>query len=200
MMLTQITGAAADIVTLGEAKTWAKIDTTEDDPLIASLISSATVAAEEFTRRAFINQTWKLTIDLCPSGLDLGEGVYDLPPSALYGDLKPMIELPKVPVSSITSVTTYDTANTGTVFSSSNYSLIGNRLILNYDASWPTGLRSYGACEIVYVAGYGATSTSVPNPIKTAVLMHVQAMYDGRIVCDMPPSSEHLLRQYRVYA
>jgi hypothetical protein len=30
------------------------------------------------------------------------------------------------------------------------------------------------------------------------MLMHLQRMYDGRIVCDMPEGCERLLRQYRV--
>jgi hypothetical protein len=196
--LTLITGPTADPVTLDEAKAWAKIDSIDDDPLLAALITAAIQSAEEYTRRAFISQTWKAAFDIGGSGLDLGEGVYDLPITALYGALPRVIELPKQPAQSITSVVTYDTSNASSTYATSNYSLIGNRLILTEGALWPAALRPFGACEITYVAGYGDTSTSIPQPIKTAILMHVQHMYDGRIVCDMPAPCESLLRKYRV--
>ena len=198
--LTTTTAPATEPVTLTEAKLWAKVDSDDDDTLITALIVAAREAAENFTRRAFITQTLKLTLDLCKSqyGNYLDDGVYDLPSSILYGELPNAIELPRPPIASITSVTTYDLNNTGTIYSSSNYSLIGTRLVLNRDASWPSSMRPAGAVEIVYSAGYGSAS-SVPEAIKTAIKMHVQTMYDGRTVCELPASCEQLLRQFKVY-
>jgi hypothetical protein len=196
--LTLVTGPAAEPLTLDEAKAWAKIDGTTDDALLASLLTASIQSAEEFTRRAFITQTWKLALDLDGSGMDLDEGVYDLPISALYGSLPRAIELPRQPIQSISSVTTYDTSNASSTFPSSNYSLIGHRLVLTESATWPSNMRQCGAVEITYVAGYGSTSASVPAPIKSAILMAVQKWYDARIVCDLPESCTHLLRQYRI--
>ncbi len=146
-------GPAAEPLTLGEVKAWAKIDTSDDDPLLASLIAAARESAENYLRRSLLTQTLRLTIDLDGSGLDdcLGEGVYDLPASALYGGLPTVVELPKGPVQSITSVTTYGLDDAGTVFASSNYTLNadGSRLVLARDASWPTSLRPVAACEIL---------------------------------------------------
>ena len=87
-----------------------------------------------------------------------------------------------------------------TVFAGSNYSLNadGSRLVLAYGAQWPSSLRPVAACEIVYLAGYGDTASSVPQSVRTAMLMHVQRMYDGRIVCEMPEGCLRLLKPYRV--
>jgi hypothetical protein len=202
--LTIVTGPAADPVTLAEAKAWLRIDGTDEDVLLAVLITTAAQAAEQYLRRSLITQTWKLTLDLDCSGLDLGEGVYDLPVTALHSGLPRVIELPKGPVQSITSVKTYDLDNTESTFSSANYSAdtAGDRLVLAYGATWPSNLRPQAAAAITYVTGYGATSTNVPSPIKTGLLIHMASLYEQRGMCEdamsLPPGAQQLLNQYRV--
>lgn len=195
---------ATEPVTLSEAKAWLRIDTTDDDAIITILIATARSSAEEFLRRSLITQSWKLTLDLSGAGLnELGEGVYDLPISALYGGLPSAIPLPKGPVSGISSVTTYDLSNTSAVFASANYRLdsSGDRLILGYGAMWPSNIRPQAGCEIIYVAGYG-TSSDVPRPIKTGILIHVASLYEQRGMCedamDLPAGAKQLYGQYRI--
>ena len=69
-------------------------------------------------------------------------------------------------------------------------------------AVWPGTLRPAGAYEIVYVAGYGNTSTDVPQPIKNAMLIHVGQLYETRGQCpdsmDLPPAAKLLLQPYRI--
>lgn len=200
--LAIVTPAATYPVTSAEAKLYAKIDTTADDTLIDIFIAAATSAAEEHLKRALITQTLRLTLDLHGGALNdiLGDGVYELPVSYVYGDLPRVIKLPKQPIQSITSVKLYDTSNAESTYSSSNYFLDsdGGRLVLNNTAIWDSDLRPQAACKITYVAGYGAVS-DVPVPIKTAILMHIQKMYDERIVCDMPQSCAALLDRFKVY-
>jgi len=204
--LTLVTGPSVEPVTLTEAKTWARIDGTADDDSITQLIKAARATAEEYLRRAIITQTWRLTLDLPCSGLDqlLGEGTYDLPVSALNGDMSRAVELPKGPIQSITSVKTTDTANTQTTFAPSNYYLDapGERLVLTTGATWPSNLRSIAAIEITFAAGYGATGDSVPHPIKTGMLIHIASLYEQRGNCEdamsLPPGTKRLYDQYRV--
>lgn len=202
--LTIVTAPAAEPVTLTEAKAWAKIDDTTDDDLVTALITAARMSAEEYLRRTLISTTYKLTLDLadCPLSDLLGDGVYDLPVSILYDGLPSAVELPKGPVSSISSVVTYDTSDASSTFDTANYRIdtAGERLVLTYGTIWPTNLRSIAACEITYVAGYGSTATGVPQPIRTGIKMHIQAMYDGRGQCetDMPPGCKQLYNQYRI--
>jgi hypothetical protein len=204
--LTLVTGPATEPVTLDEAKSWLRIDDDSSDAVITTLITTARTSAEQYLRRSLITQSWKLTLDLDRGSLDdrLGEGVYDLPITALYGGLPRTVELPKAPVQSITSVTTYDLDNTATTFSSGNYSVdsAGERLVLAYGAVWPANLRATSACEILYATGYGLTSTTVPGPIKTAILIMAASIYEQRGMCDdamdIPPGAKQLLNQYRI--
>lgn len=203
--ITLVTGPTAEPVTLAEAKAWARIDGDTEDALLEQLITTARVAAEQYIRGSIISQTRKLTLDLYGSGLadNLADGVYDLPVTVLYGGLPQQINLPAGPVQSITSVVTYDLSNAATTYSADNYSLdsAGDRLFLNYGAIWPSNMRQRAACAITYVTGYGDTSTSVPQPIKTAILIHVATLYEQRGQCDgqmdLPPASKQLLNQYR---
>jgi hypothetical protein len=200
--LTLVTAPASEPVSLAEAKAWAKIDAGDDDPLVAALIAAAREAAENYLRRSLISQTWKLTQDLPPgqSADCLGEGVYDLPATILDGDLPRAFKLPRGPVQSVSSVVTYDTDNDSSTYASSNYYVdtAGDRLVLNENAVWPAPLRPRAAIAITYVAGYGDSSGSIPQAIRTAMLMHIQRMYDGRIVCDMPEGCQRLYRPYRL--
>ncbi|MBN9265961.1 MAG: phage gp6-like head-tail connector protein [Hyphomicrobium sp.] len=106
--VTLVTGPSVEPVTLDELKAWAKIDSADEDALLTSLIAAARDAAEQYLRRALITQTVRLTLDLDGRGIDLPEGVYDLPVSAIYGGLPTVVELPRPPVSSVTSVVTYE--------------------------------------------------------------------------------------------
>lgn len=203
--LTTVTAPAVEPVTVSEAKAWLRLDGDAEDALLNQLITAARTSAEQFIRGSIITQTRKLTIDLTASrfGDCLGEGVYDLPVTALYGGLPNTIELPAGPVQSVTSVKTYGLDNTESTYSASNYFVdtAGDRLTLNYGAIWPTNLRAQASCAITYVTGYGATSKDVPEPIKRAILIHVASLYEQRGQCDdgaePPAGAKQLLNQYR---
>ncbi len=201
---TLVTAPAAEPVTSTEAKLWCKVDHTDDDTIFTSLIAAAREAAEKYTRRSFITQTWKLTVDAgnTNSIFDLPPGVYDLPVSALNGELPREIDLPYGNLLTISSVKYYDLDNTEATLSSTNYlaDTANNRLVLNYAAVWPSNLRNKASIAITYTAGYGAAGSAVPESIKTAIKMHIQKMYDERMVCDMPEGCKNLLQQYRFYA
>jgi hypothetical protein len=200
--VTITTPPASDPVTLDEAKAFAKVDGTDEDALITSLITAAATFAEQYLRRSLVSQTLKLTLDMGMSAAyrALPEGTFEIPLSAFYGGLPDVIELTRGPVQSVSSVVTYDTSNAPATFSTDNYRVdtAGGRVHLNETATWPSPLRQFAAAEITYVAGYGDTAASVPQPIRTGILTHVQRMYDARIVCDLPDDCRMLLGAYRV--
>lgn len=57
-------------VTLAEAKTHLRVTYTDDDALIAELITAARQWFEEQTYRALVTQTWDLKLDELPRGDD----------------------------------------------------------------------------------------------------------------------------------
>jgi uncharacterized phiE125 gp8 family phage protein len=62
MSLRLITPPASEPVTREQAKNHLRVDINDDDTLIDSLITVARQRAEEFTRRAFLTQTWEWTL------------------------------------------------------------------------------------------------------------------------------------------
>jgi hypothetical protein len=199
---TIVTEPSIEPVTLSDVKAYAKIDGSDDDGLLNDLIMTARQSVEKYLKRALITQTWKLTLDLPYNSLaiHLPPGTYQMPVTALYGDMPEDIDLPYKPLQSITSVKFYDTSNTESTYSASNYfaDTANGRLIFNDTASLPSNLRQYAACVITFVCGYGADSNTVPSPIKTAIKMFVQKMYDERLICDIPDNCKRLLDQYKV--
>ncbi len=200
--LTLVTGPAKEPLTLAEVKAWAKIDHTEEDALLASLITAAVDAAQEYTRRSFLTQTWRLTLDLQPNNLynSLEAGTYTMPVTVLYGGLPNTIHLPKGPVQSVTSVVTYSSANAASAYNSANYFVDtdGGRLVLNNSAMWPSDLRPLATCQITYVTGYGDNPSDVPQAIRTAMLKHIHRMHEARLECEMPEETQRTLNNYRI--
>jgi Phage gp6-like head-tail connector protein len=199
--LVLVTPPTSEPVTLAEAKAWCRLDGTDEDALLTELIISARQAAEEYLRRSLISQSWKLTLDLGQNHGQWWDGVRDGAITALYGALPRTIPLPKGPVRSITSVTTYDLNNASAVYDAANYRVdaSGDRLILNSGAFWPSSIRPQAGCEILYIAGYGA-GADVPKPIKTGMLTHIASLYEQRGQCDdpMPVAVEQQYSRYRI--
>ncbi len=190
MSIKLVTEPALEPVSLVELKDWARIDETEDDNLIKALIKSARLMSETFTRRSFINTSWRYKLDCFP-----------------YGKI---IELPQSPLSSVTTLKYYDSNGTEQTFSSALYYLDKEsepgRLILSPNEVWPTiQTERLAGISVDYVAGYGATADLVPEDIKTAIKMLAAHWYDVRPAVsmenlkDVPLAYEHLLWQYKVH-
>ncbi len=184
---TLVTPPAAEPVALAEAKAHARVDTSTDDALITNLITSARLWAEKYTGRAFMTQTWKLSIDELPLCLNASNA----------------INLPRSPLQSITSVGVFADDDDSETWDADNYftdtSREPGRLVLRLGASWPCPTRPANGVEITYVAGYGG-SESVPEPIKCAIKELVAYWYAHRGDEDVSPilAARALLDPYRV--
>lgn len=193
--VTLVTPPAADPVSLAEAKSFLKVDGAEDDALITILIASARRSAEEYTKRAFITQTWRLTMD---GFSDLTADARDMaPPGFVRGS--DAIDLPRQPIQSVSSIRTTDTANAQSTVASSVYQLdtASGRVFLNDGSNWPTNLRDLAAVEIEFKAGYGDDGAKVPEPIRQAILLQVLALYENRQCADIPDGAKALLDSFR---
>ena len=179
--LTVSAAAAGWPVTLPEAKDHLRVDATADDALIRRLIGAATTFVETRLGRQLVNATLKLELD-------------EFPANELW--------LPRPPLSSVSSIKYYDTGNTQQTLASSEYEVDassepGRVRPTAASSGWPSTYDRLNAVEILFVAGYGATTETVPEDIRQAILFVVGHWYENReatIVGKTTPEIELALR------
>lgn len=202
---------ASEPVTASELRTHLRTDSTElPDAEANALITDARTEIENMTGLAFITQSWRLALDRWPAGGEAWwDGVREMSITELYRTSTiQSITMPRWPLASITSVTTYDEASAATsvtvanVFDIDTYRTPG-RITLKRGQTWPVALRGSNAIEIVYVAGY-ANAAAVPSPMKRAVKQLAAFLYAHRgDDCDpsqayVDSGAQGIMDQYKV--
>lgn len=188
---TLVTAPAAEPITTAEAKEQVRQDGTDEDTYIDTLIVAARRWVERTSGRALINQTWDYSLDRFPQSA--------------------FIEIPKFPLSSVTSITYYDDdLSTSTVFASSKYQVdtarTPGRIALKDGETWPVdSLRLSSGVVIRFVAGYGAAGSSVPEDLRHVIKLLVAQMYThrepevtGTIVSRVQFAVDSLMSDYRI--
>jgi len=188
MGLRLITDATIEPITLTQVKKQLEIadSMTRHNDQLTQLITAVRKSTERITRRAWINQTWRLTLKRFP-------------------DCR-TIDLPRPPLASVSSVTYVDTGNvTRTLTPTVDYVVKTNSqpgvVALAVAKSWPTTEpEEQEAVTVNYVAGYGTTAAHVPAEAKQAMLLMVTDWWQqrgsyvtGTIVMDVPQSVKWLL-------
>lgn len=190
-----VTAPTVEPVGVDEVRDHARISIHDDDPLIALHIKAAREYVTESIQRALINTTYRLRMDSwCDKRYADGE----------------VIRLPMGPVSSVSSVQYVDPAGTTTTLSASGYVVDTDsriaRLYPGYCLVWPPIRVQRQAVTVTYVAGYGATSASVPECIRRAICLLASHWYEnrepvsiGNIVNPIPYQIESLLSLERCH-
>lgn len=155
-MLKRLTTPTDMAITLEEARLFLRVEYTDDDELITSMVKGATVVAQ-----AFINQ-------------QITECQYALALSSFQSEVSLLS-----PVKTIGSVKYYDTTNTLQTLDGSNYYLMDfglpNKLIFTEGVSLDTYNRP-DAIQITFTSGM----TTVPSDIIQWVKIRVATMYQFR--------------------
>jgi uncharacterized phiE125 gp8 family phage protein len=171
-LLLRVSDPQSEPVTLTEAKTYLRVDSTDQDSLIGDLIVTARALAEQWLKRSLITQSWKLSYGLAVGGA---------------------IALPMGPIVSITSVV-------ATLIDGSTVTLDPAQYYLNaaQDGIIFKAISIGQHIDITYVAGYG-DATLVPKPIKLGILAHIASLYDdrGQNATTLPEHSVRLYAPYR---
>lgn len=204
MALKLKTPPASEPVPLSDTKNYLRIVDSDDDAFITALITAVRQRFEEWAGRSLITQTWTLWLDGFPRSETKNsprEGYFELP-VAHYDAVQRVLEIPRSPLISVASLKTYDSANTATVFNSSNYLVdaVSNpgRVALNQGAAWPAGLRGINAVEIEFIAGYG-NAADVPESIKQGMLLWIKLLFaDKSKLFESDESTPGLLEINRV--
>lgn len=162
MRLRVVTPPASEPVTLAEAKAHLRLEGTDEDSYVEVLIQAARQHAEAVCWRGVVTQTWEAVLECFPSG------------DALL--------LPGGNLASITSVSYTDGDGDAQTMSAADYEAdtvsAPGRLVLAYDATWPSARSQWDAVRVRYVVGWDVAD--VPAPIKQALLLLVSQMYEHR--------------------
>ena len=176
-------------VSVAEAKIHLRIDSsfTDDDTYIGTLIDVATLAAENYTNLALMEQTFVLDIDSFPDYFNL-----------LKGTLRTL---------TVNSITYKDENNASQTLAASNYVADGSikpaRVYYTPDATIPSTFEIPNAVNVSFTLGFTAAS-QVPAPIKQAILLMIGTYYETRQTVsdrtykEIPQSAEYLLMPYRI--
>jgi uncharacterized phiE125 gp8 family phage protein len=166
MNLRLITAPATEPVSLATAKAYLRVDGSDDDTLITSLIKAAREKGEELSRRAFITQTWEQIIGAWPVHFRL--------------------KIYRPPLQSITSVKYLDSDSVEHTWTDYVTDIRGEPGVIVFKTLPGDALLESSAITVRFVAGYGSADSNVPERLKTAILALVAHWYENRESLDVP--------------
>ena len=192
-------------VSLQEAKEYLRVDDSTDERIVRPFIETARRVAEEHLGRTLMTTTYSLFVDGYDELADpLWEGTRTGPYLNYY---KNYINLPKCPIQSVTSVSTFDDSDNETTMAASRYYVDNVRepsgIVLRQGETFPTALRVANAIKVVYVAGY-SNAYAVPEPVRMGMLQHIAFLYEHRgdmyeAASPMPPMIKNMYAPYVVH-
>lgn len=166
MPLKLVRHPAVEPISLVEAKLHLRVDITDDDLLITSMIAAARAHAEMLTHRAFVSQDWRYVFDSFPGPSQMGipwGKTFTLPGHAVF--------LEKSGVKAISQIKYLDMSGVSQVMPAANYVVDYSsepcRITPWFGQIWPIPLPQIGACEVDFTAGYAApiVASTVDNSI-----------------------------------
>jgi len=150
-------------VSLSEAKAHLRVDHDDQDDLITAQIKAATAYLDGYAGilgRALITQTWRQD----------------------FAGFAGRLPLPVSPVIAVVGVSYFDADNVQQTLDPGFYDLFaearGAHVTLRPGQSWPATFRRTDAVSVTFTAGYGVAA-DVPEPIRQAILLIVQRLFDG---------------------
>ena len=200
-----VTPPALEPVPIDVLRRHLRIDTLDDDDLLATYLSTARTMAEVFLNRALITQTlrWVTAHEPPASSFPMfpfNAWIYPLwmPYSLLF---QRPVELPRSPVQSVASVKVGLWGQDDSTLDASLYDLDISTEPARLKLLQGAGGFPSDHTIVEYVVGYGDSAASIPPPIVHAVMMIVAFLYENRgdEMVEMPEVARSLLWPYRVY-
>ena len=177
--LTLVTPPLVEPITADEANNYMRLDTpgVADAAFIAGLIKAARKYCENFQHRAYITQSWEMSLCEFPCAYN------DRMNNSQNSDV---IEIPMGNLQTIDSVKYTDSANTVHTLASNTDYIVSTRGILGrlspvFSGIWTTSaLAPLDSVVIKFTCGYGLTPATVPETAKQAMYMLISYWYDNR--------------------
>lgn len=151
-------------VSLDEVKAQLKITGTDEDVFLTSLIKTASLFFESFTKQTLITKTYKT-----------------------YRTIWDIFQLRRCPLQSIVSIKYYDTDAVLQTLDSSDYYIVKDnffgKICFDEDFELPSLRNRPQQIEIEFKSGFGDDDTSIPADIQQGLLEHIAYMYENRGDC-----------------
>lgn len=182
-----IAAPAIEPVSLAEAKAWLREDNDDEDQLIQTLLVSARLTLEAWTRRFFILQGWRLVCDNWP-----------FPKSGTQS-----INIAFAPFRAVTAIRVYDRSDVATIIDPASYRIRGGDLggCILFETLPKTPGRALNGVEIDFTVGYGSSPSQIPEPLRRAILLMVAHWREHRgdddALMAFPPAALALCASYR---
>jgi uncharacterized phiE125 gp8 family phage protein len=206
LQLKLVTPPAVEPVSLALARQHARIISSADDALISQYIKAAREYCEHSTRRAFFNQTWKLTMDHLPffafwTGTGMATDRRDFWFwSHWWRGYE--IKVPKPSLVSVTEIVYTDPNGTPVTLDPSSYIVDSvsepGQIVPQIGNFWPWGSQYVpGGTHVTFVAGSygdGETVDTCPGTVIQAILFLVSQWYSN------PDGAANQQNNQRLYA
>jgi uncharacterized phiE125 gp8 family phage protein len=180
--ITTAPGAIAYV--LADVKAFLRVSHTDDDAQLTLMCDTATRYIQDYTGRQLITATYTWKREGFTNGPESKDLEYWFSPMPYQGRASRIIQIPVLPVASITSISYVDPAGAAQTLSGSDYEFDSVRGRLMPSASlgmWPqVSSDVFNPVTIVFVAGYGSAASNVPARIKQALASLVAYWYENR--------------------
>lgn len=164
--LIRLTPPVVEPISLRQAKRQCRVDISDEDEYIQTLIASARDYVEQQLDTTLITTVWQARYDGFP--------------------LWPIV-LPRPPMAAADVVVTYnDTQNTTQTITSAGGDFqidaksMPGRILPHYSGFWPVPRGDEGCVSVQWSAGYGSSGESTPPTIKHLILLLVAHWFSSR--------------------
>lgn len=209
--LTLKTKPTVEPITLDEAKEYLRVTSNDENAVISKIIKAVREITETVTDRKLQSQTWQMFLDQWP---DKHRGLFghehNIHGNAIHVGVindaiqrsgeHNSIDLPLSPLTSVTSIKTFDEDDTATTYSTDNYHVFTytdvapelGRIVIKDGSVAPTTTRSGDGIEIEFVVGYSC----VPASIELMMLEEIVFRYENRGDCPVEKFASHAAKEY----
>jgi|SRR6185437_140286 len=183
-----ITPPAIEPLTVAEAKAYLRVETADDDTVIAALIAAARLHVEAQTQTALITQGRRLVLDCWPE--------------------RGRITVRPGPLQALTAARVFDFDGHVRAVDTQGFAPDAASSMLAF-MPWtvPLPTRIAAGIELDVTVGFGDAASDVPEPLRQAMRMFVAHWYDNRGLIAagtrtvaLPSAAATLIAPYRMLA
>lgn len=180
-----LTPPAVEPLSLAEAKAFLRLETAEDDPLIAAFISAARLHVEAQTGLALVTQSWRMVLDCWPAN--------------------GRIAVRPEPLQALAAARVFDFEGEVRAVDVQAFVPDPSTSTLSFKPwALPLPTRIAAGIEIDIAVGFGDAASDVPEPIRQAIRILVahwhenRAIVAGAEVAPVPSNAAALIAPYRM--